>query len=386
VKTGRKPISVVQVNYAFDKGLTEPDELLAHYVTLTGWSEALAGAGAGTVAVVQRFHRDARVARNGIDYIFRAARMTEAVAACRPDVAHVNGLIFPAQTWMLRRALDPSSAIVVQSHSDGGAIGRAPALRILGRLARRAADAFLFAADDHAASWRRAGFIAPDQPAYRVMEASSTLQPLARTTAQDVSGLRGSPAILWVGRFNANKDPLTVLEGFERSVGALPGATLTMIYSEDDLLAAVRERLQRSPVLADRVLLIGAVPHDRMASFYSAADLFIVGSHHEGSGYALMEACACGAVPVVTNIPTFRLLTGDGSLGALWEPGDADGCARALIDAGRRDLSTERARLADHFARELSWPAVGTRALEVYEEVVSRRRAALTPSASRPSA
>ena len=137
---------------------------------------------------------------------------------------------------------------------------------------------------------------------------------------------------------------------------------------------------------AERVRLTGEVPHDRMASFYSAADLFIVGSHHEGSGYALMEACACGAVPVVTNIPTFRLLTGDGSVGALWEPGDADGCARALIDAGRRDLSAERARLADHFARELSWPAVGTRALEIYEEVVSRRRAALTPSASRPSA
>ena len=58
-----------------------------------------------------------------------------------------------------------------------------------------------------------------------------------------------------------------------------------------------------------------------MTTFYSAADLFVVGSHHEGSGYALMEACACGAVPVVTGIPTFRLLTGSGSIGALWTPG-----------------------------------------------------------------
>jgi hypothetical protein len=67
VKTGQKPVSVVQVNYAFDKGLTDPDELLDRYFTLTGWSEALRGAGAGSVAVVQRFHRDVRVARNGID-------------------------------------------------------------------------------------------------------------------------------------------------------------------------------------------------------------------------------------------------------------------------------------------------------------------------------
>jgi glycosyltransferase involved in cell wall biosynthesis len=119
-----------------------------------------------------------------------------------------------------------------------------------------------------------------------------------------------------------------------------------------------------------------------MASFYSAADLFLVGSHHEGSGYALMESCACGAVPVVTDIPTFRLLTGGGLLGALWEAGNAADCARALADVGRRNLYTERARLADYFSRELSWSAVGTRALEIYEEVVGRRRAALISSAS----
>jgi len=176
-----------------------------------------------------------------------------------------------------------------------------------------------------------------------------------------------------LGRLNANKDPQTVLEGFARTLGDLPGATLAMIYSGDDLLAAVRQRVQRSPALRERVRLIGAVPHHEMASFYSAADLFIVGSHHEGSGYSLMEACACGAVPVVTDIPTFRLLTGAGSVGALWTPGDADQCARALADVGHRDLDAERARLADHFARELSWSAVGRRALEIYDDVVARR-------------
>ena len=117
------------------------------------------------------------------------------------------------RTWRLRRALDRSCAIVVQSHADGGAIGRAPALRLLGRAARRAADAFLFAADEHAAAWRAAGFIAADQPTYCVMPASSTLQPIPRAAARLESGVDGSPAILWVGRLNANKDPLTVLDG-----------------------------------------------------------------------------------------------------------------------------------------------------------------------------
>ena len=139
-----------------------------------------------------------------------------------------------------------------------------------------------------------------------------------------------------------------------------------MIFGTGELLEEVRARIARSPALSERVRLAGAVPHERMASFFSAADLFVVGSHHEGSGYSLMEACACGAVPVVTDIPTFRLLTGAGRSGALWTPGDAAACARALVEVGRRDLDAERARLADHFARELSWDAVGKRALEIY--------------------
>lgn len=227
MKTRPGPLAIVQVNYAYDKGLTDPDALLDRYFTLTGWNDALARAGAAPVATVQRFHRDLRITRNGVGYVFRRAGVAAAVAALGPDVAHVNGLHFPARTWRLRRALGRRAAIVVQSHSDGGAIGRAPALRLLGRAARGAVDAFLFAADEHAASWRAAGLIATGQRTYRVMEASTTLQRVARRAAREASGVAGSPAVLWVGRRNANKDPLTVLDGFERALVDLPGARLT---------------------------------------------------------------------------------------------------------------------------------------------------------------
>src|SRR5471030_2121121 len=129
---------------------------------------------------------------------------------------------------------------------------------------RGAVDAFLFAADSHAEAWRQAGFIAPDQPSYQVMPASSTLQPVAREQARRDSGVDGSPAILWVGRLNANKDPLTVLEGFERALRDLPGARLTMIFGTNELSAEVRARISQSSVLRDRVRLAGIVAHERM--------------------------------------------------------------------------------------------------------------------------
>jgi glycosyltransferase involved in cell wall biosynthesis len=387
-------LKVVQVNCVFDNGLTDPEALLARYTTLTGWAEALVAAGAGPVAVVQRFGRALRFTKNAVEYVFvhdggpahpapwrRSRPVADAVARLSPDVAHVNGLEFPRLVRQLRSALPPACALVVQSHAGGGMVGRAPVLRLLWYGARSAPDAFLFAADEHAAAARRAGFLSSGQQAYSVMESSTTFhasEPAPRAGAREAGRMEGAPAILWVGRLTANKDPLTVLDGFERALAMLPDASLTMIFGDDELLPGVRHRIERSPALRGRVRLAGAVPHQEMPAFYSAADIFIVGSHREGSGYALMEACACGAVPAVTDIPTFRVLTAGGSgesFGALWAAGDAADCARALTELGRGDLAARRAQVLEHFARALSWPAVGRRALDIYADVMKKRRA-----------
>jgi glycosyltransferase involved in cell wall biosynthesis len=387
-------IRVVQVNYVFDDTLADPDALLAEYSTLTGWSDALVAAGAERVVVAQRFRRDARLTRNGIDYIFCRdeadghprpwtwpRRLHQAVADAQPDIVHLNGLIFPVQTWLLRQVLPSRAALVVQDHGSGEPLagGRhASGLRLPRSLRRRGlreADGFMFSAAGQEVAWRAAGFITPAQHVYRVMEASTTLRPTERATARQVSGVEGAPAILWVGRLNGNKDPLTVLDGFEMSLASLPEATLTMIYSAEDLLPAVQERVRASESLRRRVRLLGCVSHHLMPAFYSAADVFVLGSHHEGSGYALLEALACGVAPVVTDIPTFRVMSAEGSLGALWKPGDVSGCARAIIEVAGRGTAFWRHRICEHFHRRLSWPAIGAEAMSAYRTAVTNRRA-----------
>jgi glycosyltransferase involved in cell wall biosynthesis len=380
---------VVQVNYAFDPGLKTPDDLLIRYTTLTGWADALAKAGA-EVLTVQQFHSSANVTRYGLPYEFGPLdAIAPAVAAFRPHVVHVNGLIFPVQTWALRRALAPFvPAIVVQDHAGGPPPGwRAHAYRRL----YRTVNAFLLSTEAHARPWRDAGIIGPEQQVYDVMEASTSIRALDMDEARSVSGVTGDPAVVWIGRLNANKDPLTVLDAFERFASTHESATLTMIFHERDLLDDVRERVAVSSRLRECVRLAGEVPHDRIAAFLSAADLFVVGSHHEGSGYALLEALACGATPVVTDIPSFRALmttdirptsdkrpTNVGRLsevretyvGRLWTAGDADACARALASASR---FRDRQRVIDHFERFLTWDAVGRRAVEIYREVIREK-------------
>ena len=134
-----------------------------------------------------------------------------------------------------------------------------------------------------------------------------------------------------------------------------------------------------SPALRRGVRFVGEIRPERMAAFLSAADVFVLGSHHEGSGYALLEALACNAVPVVTDIPSFRTLTADGSIGALWPPGDRDACVRALATVISRGLDHERQRVRAHFTRSLTWDAIGSRAIAVYREVIATRSRARRP-------
>jgi len=378
---------VVQLNYAFDPALPDPDALLDAYHTLTGWSDAVVAAGADgdgvTMTVVQRWHRAARVERNGIDYQFcPRSELHRMVTATRPDVVHVNGLIFAASAWLLRQRLPSRTAMVMQDHG-GGIPGRLlGARRPIARRLLRAADALLFSTIEQADAWRQAGLLPPEPRVCGVMEASTNLRAMPRDEARRITGVGGSPALLWVGRLNANKDPLTIVDGFAHVLAALPDATLTMVYGDEALLGAVRERIEQSSALRARVHLIGPVNRDRLAAFYSAADLFVSGSHQEGSGYALLEACACGLTPVVTDIPSFRAITGHGLFGALWPPGNSAAFTDAVATAwsqhqhqhADRPALTSRSQIADYFEREWSWPAIGLRAVRIYRDVLVNRR------------
>lgn len=369
---------VLQVNFDLDPAIIDPEDLLARYSTLTGWSDALMEAGAQRVVVLQRFRRDATIARKGVEYAFWRTwwRARQTIRRVIPDVAHVNGLRFPVETATLRALLPQTTALVVQDHASGAPrpANRFSPRRFLQRRAMRVVDGLLFTSVEQAEPWRAARVITPEQPVHAVPEASTAFRPISRQAAREMSRLEGAPALLWVGRLNANKDPLTVLDAFEEAIARLPGAILSMVFGEDDMLPSVRSRVDGSATLARHVHLVGRVPHHMMAAYYSAADLFVLGSHHEGSGYALIEALACGLVPVVTDIPPFRAITAGGRLGPLWPPGDPSACAQALVETAQQDLAPLRARVADHFKRRLSWPAVGHQALAAYADVIALRR------------
>jgi glycosyltransferase involved in cell wall biosynthesis len=380
-------LRIVQLNLAYGPAIETPAALVNAYHTLTEWAEAVASAGADVVTV-QRFRTDAEIVHGRCRIVFAqdegeavappwadCRRPLDAVVSLNPHLVHVNGLIFPGAVHALRRRLPAATAIAVQDHS--GALPRPwpwPFEWLRRRQWRAAlgrADLFVFTARMLAERWHAAG-LPLDAAILELPEAGTTVAPLARAEAIAITSMRASPAILWVGRLDANKDPLTVLSALEMALPRLPAAHAWMIYRDAPLEATVAQRIAASGVLRERVHLVGAVPHDRIAAWFSASDIFVSGSHHEGSGYSLIEAMACGAIPCVTSIPPFRALTG--GLGALWTAGDADACAAALVDLASRDRDAERVSIRRHYADALSWEQIGRRTVARYRALADARR------------
>jgi glycosyltransferase involved in cell wall biosynthesis len=117
--------------------------------------------------------------------------------------------------------------------------------------------------------------------------------------------------------------------------------------------------------------LLGQVEHARVETLMRAADLFVLGSHREGSGYALIEALACGLPPVVTRIPSFDALTGFGRIGFSWTPSDPRSFAEALRIAAAHPRMQLRAATRTHFEQEVSFAAVGQKLLRAYRQLMA---------------
>jgi glycosyltransferase involved in cell wall biosynthesis len=92
------------------------------------------------------------------------------------------------------------------------------------------------------------------------------------------------------------------------------------------------------------VLLLGRMSAQELRKRMLAADVFLLPSDYEGMSHTLLEACAAGLVPVVSNCGGNREVISDGENGLLHPYGDP-AALRAALDRLVRDEAL-RVRLA----------------------------------------
>lgn len=274
----------------------------------------------------------------------------------KPDVVLVQGIVFPVQVLALRLALGKKVKIIAQHHGEQPFINTIK--RRLQKLADRYIDAYLFTAKGNAQNWVNAGVISDIDKCYEVLEASTDLNRLDRKVCREQLGIPGDLNFLSVGRLIPGKDPLTILSAFEQFASENPEARLYMIYQDDTMLEEVKMKIEQSAILKNTVHLVGKVDHEKLASWFTAFDFFVSGSHHEAAGFALIECMACGCIPIVTDIPPFLSITENGKLAFTFKPGDVNGLLEAMQRAALSDRNKLTEDILSHFEEHLSYKAI----------------------------
>jgi len=202
--TGLKPRRV-KVNYLFDGGVTDPDQLLDRYFTLDRLERSAAPRRQPHGLSWQRFN-GTRIARNGVGLHLPSRGDSGDGGGVSPDVAHVNASNFPFGPEFLRRRARPNAAPCRPEPTAMAGDRRARCFVSPARATRgRASHPFRRTRGRRMVE--RADFIRARPTGYQVMRSVTGLDAEAsRAAARPRHGVLGFTAVLWSGRLKPNKE------------------------------------------------------------------------------------------------------------------------------------------------------------------------------------
>ncbi|MEA5122803.1 glycosyltransferase [Xanthomonas floridensis] len=218
-------------------------------------------------------------------------------------------------------------------------------------------------------------------PAERIVNISSaaakTFKPIfidleIRERFSSDYGISG-PYLMYSGAMDARKNLERLLVAYSM-LSAASIARCQLVVSgrlsslERDRLGLIANRLCIAP---DRLVLVGHVSDLELAQLYSGAELFVLPSLHEGFGLPILEAMACGAPVIGSNLTSIpEVLT---RRDALFDPEDPSSIAgaieRVLCEPA---LAQDLRQYGLRRSHEFSWASSASRALDAFE---SRARA-----------
>jgi glycosyltransferase involved in cell wall biosynthesis len=294
-------------------------------------------------------------------------KLNQYVGKLDPDIIIIQGIGFSWQVMMLRLQIKRNVKIIAQHRAEKPFKG----LRLLlQRIADRFIKLYFFSSAELARPWIEKGMIKSADKIEEVLGVSSGFGPADRNHSRKMTGITGSPAYLWIGRLDLNKNPVIVIKAFLQFLTVFPEATLSLIFQSTELLGPVQQLLNENAPQAGSIRLVGEVSHDHLPSWYSSSDFIISSSYYESNGAVVCEGMSCGCIPILSNIPSFRMITGRGNCGLLFDLADnVEGLANTLVKSARLNLSLEREKTLRQFNDNLSFSAIARKMIKASERI-----------------
>jgi glycosyltransferase involved in cell wall biosynthesis len=361
---------VVILSYNYSQDIRSPGEWLERIKFYVGWNECLTKN--HTVIRVDQINYVGNFKSNGIQYYFVDDgkkknyfpwKLHRFVKELKPDIVLVSSFLYPLQVIQLRRCLGKKVKIILQHHAEKPFTGFK---KYVQQFASRKVNAFLFTSYKTGTEWVKNKNLDDENKVSELIEVSSPFYSVNKKTAREKNHISGSPVFLWVGRLNDNKDPLALVKAFLRYSLLQPDAKLYMIYQTEELLDEIKKLLPVNTATRS-VILVGKIQHNELFYWYNSADFFVSASHYEGSGTALCEAMSCGCIPLVSDIPSFRTITGN--CGLFFEPGNEESIFLVLRQTINLEVEEKRDSILDRFKAELSFQAISDKFQRLIESL-----------------
>lgn len=133
-----------------------------------------------------------------------------------------------------------------------------------------------------------------------------------------------------------------IIRALAKTIGTIPECLLVIPEDRPDRQYVTElHRLAKEEGVEGRVKFVPAIPYADMPRWYNLAEVVVMAPKSDGMPNTLLEAMACGAVPVLGRLPQYDEVVQHGVNGWLAEP-DSDGLAGMLIEA----LTSARAPIA----------------------------------------
>ncbi|MBF0331143.1 MAG: glycosyltransferase family 4 protein [Candidatus Omnitrophica bacterium] len=151
--------------------------------------------------------------------------------------------------------------------------------------------------------------------------------------------------VLYVGNFAAVKGVSYLIKAFALLVKDM-NIKLLLIGDGEERAALIE--LAHSLGMSDRIVFVGRKPHQEVPEWMSAVDVFCLPSLNEGCPNVILEALACGAKVVATNVGGIPDLIDTPEKGWLAKSKDPEDLARCLEAALKAPVVT-------HAVATMSW-------------------------------
>jgi D-inositol-3-phosphate glycosyltransferase len=226
---------------------------------------------------------------------------------------------------------------------------------------------------------------AADPAKISVVPPGVDLARFRRLPAAEARAYVGVPAdhnmILFVGRIQPIKGIDTLIRAVALALAREPefrSKTCLAIIGGDPDAGSERGEMARLKTLretlgvGDMVTFLGSKDQDTLAYYYSAAAMVVAPSHYESFGMVALEAMACGAPVIASDVGGLSLNVAEGFNGYLVPSGDAEALADKVTlllkyEGLREQLGEQAMRWAERF----SWGVIADEILEVYHRALA---------------